>query len=44
MKVCATCKGKGALEPTNSGRPKPAYWFQHGARTCPSCDGTGEAD
>jgi DnaJ-class molecular chaperone len=45
MNVCAHCNGKGAVRSVYpSRRDHPCYWFSEGARTCPKCDGTGEAD
>ena len=32
------------LEVYPSRRDLPCFWFNDGARTCPKCDGTGEAD
>ncbi|KIX19154.1 hypothetical protein SY26_03360 [Paracoccus sp. 228] len=46
MNVCKKCQGKGAVKavPYPSRRDLPCFWFAEGARTCPSCDGTGETD
>ena len=46
MTVCKKCQGKGAVKaaPYPSRRDLPCFWFAEGARTCPSCDGTGETD
>jgi DnaJ-class molecular chaperone len=44
MTVCKKCQGKGAVKaaPYLSRRDLPCFWFAKGARTCPTCDGTGE--
>lgn len=43
-RTCQKCNGLGAVRSVYpSAKDNGCYWFTSGARTCPSCDGTGEA-